>query len=43
MEDLITTTTELCNEEGYVEIASIFPPAFTSADQVLVLKHIDVM
>lgn len=42
MEDLVTTTTELCNEEGFVEISSVFPPSFTSADQHLVLKQIDV-
>ncbi|KNB42560.1 E3 UFM1-protein ligase 1 [Blastocystis sp. subtype 4] len=41
MEDLVATTAELCNEEGFVEIASIFPPSFTSADQMLVLKQID--
>ena len=43
MEDLVATTAELCNEEGFVEIASIFPPSFTSADQMLVLKQIDVL
>lgn len=42
LEDITMTVTELCNEEGYVDVMTIAPSVFSAGDLRTTLERIDV-
>ena len=42
MDDITIAITELCNEEGFVDVMTIIPSVFTAADQKMAFEKIEV-
>ena len=42
IDDITIAITELCNEEGFVDVTTIIPSVFSAADQKMAFEKIDV-